>query len=98
MHGCSDRCVKPIARSLGRNRGSKMRASKPADKVSVSAMIHCSTQGHDLDQERVMEHAQAGRETRRGARKTDGQRDSEKNIEGRCVQTLKVMLTADVNS
>lgn len=56
---------KLMARSVSRNRGSKMKASKAADKMSVSGMIHCSTQGHDLDQELVMEHAQTGREMKR---------------------------------
>lgn len=44
--------------SVSRNRGSKMKGSKAADKMSVSGVIQCSTQGHDLDQELVMEHEQ----------------------------------------
>lgn len=53
------RCVKLVARSVSRNKGSETRA---ADKVSVSGMIHCSTQGHDLDQGLVTDPAQKERE------------------------------------
>lgn len=57
-----DRCVELVARSVSRNKGSKMRAGKAADKVSVSGMIHCCTEGHDLDQGLVMDPAQRERE------------------------------------
>lgn len=70
MHDCRMRCVELVARSVSRNKRSKMRVGKAADKVSVSGMIHCSTQGHDLDQGLVMEPAQKEREgeEREGAR------------------------------
>ncbi len=50
---------------VSRNKGRKTRAGKAADKVSVSGMIHCSTQGLDLDQGRAMTAAERERERER---------------------------------
>ena len=62
-----------------RNKG-ETRADQAADKVSVSAVIHGSTQGHDLDQGLVVDPAQRGRrkEREQGRRETarNRQRDS----------------------
>lgn len=40
-----------------------MRVDEATDKVSVTGMIHYSTQGHDPDQRPVMAAAQRARES-----------------------------------
>lgn len=70
-----DRCVELKAKSVNRNKGSETRAGKAADKVSVSGMIHCSTQGHDLDQGLVMDPAQREKGGEGEGRKRQQERD-----------------------